>query len=81
MWEDRAKLGETLSRVNFLTSNEKRGILGFEPDDRIPQVMLSSGTAVSEDGQTVEDVPATPAAPPTTPQAAPNKMTPLRAIQ
>ena len=57
MWQDRAKLGETLSRVNFLTSDEKRGILGFEPNPDIPQVMLSSGTAVSETGDTVPPDP------------------------
>jgi phage portal protein BeeE len=76
LWEDRAKLGETLSRVNFLTSNEKRDILGFTPDDKIPQVMLSSGTAVSEDGAAD---PAEPVAAIEPPKAANDKM--IRAVQ
>jgi len=64
MWEDRAKLGETLSRVNFLTSDEKREILGFEPNADIPQVMLSSGTAVTSDGEPVDAPPEVPVAEP-----------------
>lgn len=31
LWEGRAKLGETLTKVGFLTVTEKRSILGFEP--------------------------------------------------
>jgi phage portal protein BeeE len=54
MWEGRAKLGETLSRVNFLTTDEKREILGFKPDPNIPQIMLSSGTAISADGAPID---------------------------
>jgi len=69
MWEDRAKLGETLSRVNFLTSDEKREILGFEPNADIPQVMLSSGTAVSTDGEPVD----APKEPDAAPEAKPTK--------
>lgn len=72
MWSDRAKLGETLSRVNFLTSDEKREILGFEPNADIPQVMLSSGTAVSADGDPV-DAPAEPKEPDAAPTAKPTK--------
>jgi len=37
LWEGRAMIGERLTRVNFLTSNEKRSILGFEPDASIPE--------------------------------------------
>jgi phage portal protein BeeE len=78
MWEDRAKLGETLSRVNFLKSDEKREILGYEPDPDIPQVMLSSGTAVTESGEPVDGAPP----PPTGDNVAPPKeKPPLRAIQ
>lgn len=39
MWEGRASLGKTLSQVTFLTNNEKRDILGFEPmagEDKLP---------------------------------------------
>ena len=78
MWQDRAKLGESLSRVNFLTSDEKREILGFEPNSDIPQVMLSSGTAVSPDGAPV-DVPVAPA-PADAPTAA-KAITQLRTVQ
>lgn len=74
LWEDRAKLGETLSRVNFLTSDEKRDILGFEPDPNIPQVMLSSGTAVG-----VDDAADPPAA--IEPPKPANEKTQLRTVQ
>ncbi|MGY3615678.1 phage portal protein [Bradyrhizobium sp. USDA 10063] len=47
LWEGRANLGATLSRVNFLTTNEKREILGFEKTNEIPAVLLSSGTGTS----------------------------------
>lgn len=82
MWEDRAKLGETLSRVNFLKSDEKREILGFGPDADIPQVMLSSGTAVSADGEPV-DAPAEPKEPDAAPTATkPTKqLAQLRTVQ
>jgi phage portal protein BeeE len=79
MWEDRAKLGETLSRVNFLTTDEKREILGFKPDPNIPQVMLSSGTAVSADGQPVDGAPPPPTGDNVAPPA--KEKPPLRAIQ
>jgi phage portal protein BeeE len=39
MWEGRANLGATLSKVTFLSNNEKREILGFEPmlgEDALP---------------------------------------------
>jgi phage portal protein BeeE len=84
MWEQRAKLGETLSRVNFLTTDEKREILGFEPNDEIPQVMLSSGTAISADGTTIDgadsvDDPAEPAKPAPKPKPAPAEK--MRVVQ
>ncbi|MGY2987700.1 phage portal protein [Bradyrhizobium sp. USDA 4508] len=60
LWDGRAKLGETLSRVNCLTTDEKREILGFEPNPDIPQVMLSSGTAIT-DGQDTEPADTKPA--------------------
>jgi phage portal protein BeeE len=56
LWEDRANLGATLSRVNFLTTNEKREILEYEPTDEIPAVLLSSGTGTS----TTVDTPDAP---------------------
>ena len=31
LWKGRAELGETLSKVTFLTANEKREVLDFEP--------------------------------------------------
>jgi phage portal protein BeeE len=80
MWEDRAKLGETLSRVNFLTSDEKREILGFKPDPNIPQVMLSSGTAVTGDGEPVDGAPPPPTGDNVAPPAKEMPL-PLRAVQ
>jgi phage portal protein BeeE len=40
MWEGRANLGATLSKVTFLSNNEKREILGFKPltgEDKLPE--------------------------------------------
>jgi hypothetical protein len=40
MWEGRANLGATLSKVTFLSNNEKREILGFEEmsgQDKLPE--------------------------------------------
>lgn len=45
LWEGRAKLGQTLTEVNFLTTNEKRAILGFEPDDSMPAIIESAPKA------------------------------------
>ena len=39
LWEGRANLGKTLSQVTFMSNNEKRDILGFEP---------KNGTALDE---------------------------------
>jgi phage portal protein BeeE len=39
LWEGRANLGKTISQVTFLSNNEKREILGFEPmagEDKLP---------------------------------------------
>jgi len=41
LWEGRANLGKTLSQVTFLSNNEKRAVLGFEPkpgEDKIPEL-------------------------------------------
>jgi phage portal protein BeeE len=42
LWEGRAMLGQTLSHVNFLTSDEKRAILGFKPDPDLPKLIGST---------------------------------------
>ncbi|KRR21347.1 hypothetical protein CQ14_06775 [Bradyrhizobium lablabi] len=55
LWEGRANLGSTLSRVNFLTTNEKRDILGYEPTTEIPAVLLSSGTGTAKDVSNPDD--------------------------
>ena len=39
LWEGRANLGKTLSKVTFLTTNEKREMLGFEPTRRPTTIM------------------------------------------
>jgi phage portal protein BeeE len=41
LWQGRAILGVQLSKVNFLTTTEKRAILGFEPTDKLPEVMTT----------------------------------------
>jgi len=43
LWEGRANLGKTLSQVTFMSNNEKRDILGFEPkpdEDALPKDTL-----------------------------------------
>jgi phage portal protein BeeE len=42
LWEGRANLGQTLSHVNFLTTNEKREILGFAEDNTLPSLIGST---------------------------------------
>jgi hypothetical protein len=41
LWDGRAALGERLSRVTFLTTNEKRAILGFPPTTEIPAIITA----------------------------------------
>jgi hypothetical protein len=41
LWEGRAQLGVMLSKVTFLTTTEKRGVLGFEKTDLIPEDVAS----------------------------------------
>ncbi len=47
MWTGRAKLGESLSLVTFLTTNEKRDILGFPPDDSLPKLIAGARSSVT----------------------------------
>ena len=51
LWSGRAKLGESLSDVAFLTTNEKRRILGYEKDDTLPA--LIAGPRMSVRGRPV----------------------------
>jgi phage portal protein BeeE len=39
LWAGRAALGESLSKVAFLTTDEKRAILDFEPDPTLPAII------------------------------------------
>lgn len=56
LWEGRANLGQTLSHVNFLTTNEKREILGFEEDNTLPSLIGSTtSTPIPTDGGTPTD--------------------------
>jgi len=51
LWEGRAKLGQTLSHVNFLTTNEKREVLGYEEDNELPALIGSTtSTPIPTDG-------------------------------
>ena len=53
LWEGRAKLGQTLSHVNFLTTNEKREILEFEEDNTLPSLIGSTtSTPIPTGGDT-----------------------------
>jgi Phage portal protein len=62
MWEGRANLGATLSKVTFLSNNEKREILGFEPmagQDKLleklpPPVMEATTEATMSNGSTLQ---------------------------
>jgi len=50
LWEGRALLGKTLSAVNCLTTDEKRDILGFKPEPRLPLfIPVSGATAAAGD--------------------------------
>jgi Phage portal protein len=58
LWEGRAALGESLSKVSFLTTNEKREILGFEPDDTLPQLIgANTGNPIDTPANTPDDTP------------------------
>jgi phage portal protein BeeE len=73
LWEGRARLGKVLSEVNFLTTNEKREILGFPPDDSLPALITPTATIpgpMSADNQPPE---------PTEPKEQPPKRAPARA--
>jgi phage portal protein BeeE len=53
LWEGRATLGRNLSNVNFLTTDEKREVLGFEPDPDLPKLIGSTtSTPIDTDGET-----------------------------
>jgi len=52
LWEGRANLGKTLSQVTFLSNNEKRDVLGFEPkagEDKIPELKPAAPAANGRD--------------------------------
>ena len=42
LWEGRSKLGQGLSAVTFLTTTEKREVLGFPPTDKIPEYIAGT---------------------------------------
>lgn len=48
LWAGRAMLGKTLSAVNCLTTDEKRDILGFAPEPRLPIAIPVSGAGESD---------------------------------
>jgi len=54
LWEGRAALGQTLSHVNFLTTNEKREVLDFEEDNTLPS-LIGSTTSTPIPTGSVED--------------------------
>jgi phage portal protein BeeE len=43
LWQGRATLGETLSAVTFMTTNEKRKVLDLPPDDSLPELIPPAG--------------------------------------
>jgi phage portal protein BeeE len=58
LWEGRANLGQTLSHVNFLTTNEKREVLDYEEDNELPSLIGSTtSTPIPTDGGTPTDNP------------------------
>jgi phage portal protein BeeE len=48
LWQGRANLGVALSKVNFLTTNEKRAVLDFEPDDSLPKLIAAPSTPADQ---------------------------------
>lgn len=59
LWEGRAALGERLSKVNFLVTNEKRAILGFEPTTEIPAVPVAKPSTSTDRSDNAVDVDTT----------------------
>jgi phage portal protein BeeE len=61
LWQGRANLGQTLSQVSFMTTNEKRKILDLKPDDSLPPLIPVSGApptaAPAPDASTPDDQP------------------------
>jgi Phage-related protein len=49
LWEGRANLGVKLTKTNFITTTEKRSILGFGPDKSLPELIPISGTLEPSD--------------------------------
>jgi hypothetical protein len=43
LWEGRANLGVKLTKTNFITTTEKRAILGFGPNTDLPELIPISG--------------------------------------
>ncbi|MBO4228437.1 phage portal protein [Bradyrhizobium neotropicale] len=56
LWEGRAALGERLTKVNFLLTNEKRAILGFEPTTEIPAIAPAPASSSSDRADNAVDV-------------------------
>jgi phage portal protein BeeE len=78
LWQGRADLGKTLSFVTFLTTNEKRSVLDFEPTTEIPAVILAPNAVPKE---SVTPVPETDPVPDPTPAPVPQKQfAELRAV-
>jgi len=50
LWEGRANLGKTLSQVTFLSNNEKRDVLGFEPKAGEDKLIELKPAAPAADG-------------------------------
>jgi phage portal protein BeeE len=59
LWAGRAMLGATLSKVNCLTTDEKRDILGFKPEPKLPISIPVSGAEAGDPADDTADPPPT----------------------
>ena len=55
LWEGRANLGVKLTKTNFITTTEKRAILGFGPSKDLPELIPASGTP-DQTGDNVDNI-------------------------
>lgn len=79
LWSGRSKLGESLSDVAFLTTNEKRKILGYEKDDTLPSLISGPRMSIPQAPETVAG-PGEPQPELAPPKPPPGKAAPLHVI-
>lgn len=80
LWAGRAKLGETLSDVAFLTTNEKRRILGYAPDDTLPTLIAGQRMQIAPAAESFVGPGADEPPPPPPPEDSSKKVMPFERV-